>query len=522
MARPAVAREQLDDNAERILRVPEAPDRPAVPSELAATRQRNAALYVELVDTNKDGLIDFAEFVRFDLLLNKPDAEMEICFRLADTDRSGRISKSEFEEVWTRFEDSGSGVRMPPPKKLLRRFDEAGELGVEEFKALWQADASGLAKRLKGASGRMVRGWENATMLHPKSQLALHQQSESDLINVDDATSWGVHMTGLCLAAAAAHTAVAPLDRLKIMQQALGDKSIHDTRWLGFRGIWTLWETEGLRGLWRGHTASLLRIAPLIMLNNWIFGMLRPVALHAEQGETRYPQPLSSGATLLVSGTAGMVSQLIVHPLDLLRAKMCVQNRHGATKRFSSRDGQWTGLSDSVRSVWRRRAERNRYDPTQYDTRNLREAFREQVHRGGVRGLWRGAGPAMIGAGLWTGLSFTISDTLLPLMPKSADGSGQPQAAYAMTAALWASRISQVASYPLDTLKRSMQCSPAGSTGGMRTEYSVLVAEGGRTALFRGFPVMLCKIAPSVTVSYFTYNAVVGGFGSHMVQSAMH
>ena len=121
-------------------------------------------------------------------------------------------------------------------------------------------------------------------MLHPKSQLALHQQSESDLINVDDATSWGVHMTGLCLAAAAAHTAVAPLDRLKIMQQALGDKSIHDTRWLGFRGIWTLWETEGLRGLWRGHTASLLRIAPLIMLNNWIFGMLRPVALHAEQG----------------------------------------------------------------------------------------------------------------------------------------------------------------------------------------------------------------------------------------------
>ena len=60
----------------------------------------------------------------------------------------------------------------------------------------------------------------------------------------------------------------------------------------------------------------------------------------------------------------------------------------------------------------------------------------------------------MIGAGLWTGLSFTISDSLLPLMPREANGSGQPQAAYAKTAALWASRISQAASYPFDTLSR--------------------------------------------------------------------
>jgi hypothetical protein len=54
-----------------------------------------------------------------------------------------------------------------------------------------------------------------------------------------------------------------------------------------------------------------------------------------------------------------------------------------------------------------------------------------------------------------------------------------------------------------------MQCAPANSSAGMRTEYSALVAEGGRMALFRGFPVMLCKIAPSVSVSYFTYHGVI-------------
>ena len=116
----------------------------------------------------------------------------------------------------------------------------------------------------------------------------------------------------------------------------------------------------------------------------------------------------------------------------------------------------------------------------------------------------------MIGAGLWTGLSFTIHDSLLPLMPREADGSGQPQAIYAMTATLWASRISQAVAYPFDTLKRSMQCAPPDSTSTLRVEYRALVADGGHRALFRGFPVMLSKIAPSVSVSYFTYHWVVG------------
>ena len=245
---------------------------------------------------------------------------------------------------------------------------------------------------------------------------------------------------------------------------------------MGFRGIFSMWETEGLRGLWRGHTASLLRIVPLIVLNTYMFGVLRPLALHAEQGDTRYPEPLSPVSTLLVSGTAGMTAQVIVHPLDLLRAKMCVQTRGDvlAPRFCPETPGQWAGLSDSMRGVWKRRSERNRYDRTRYDTRSITEACREQVRTGGVRGLWvstrsnprhnptprdalrgcvrlqRGAAPAMIGAGLWTGLSFTISDTLMPLVPREADGSGQPQAVYAMTAALWASRISQVVSYPLE------------------------------------------------------------------------
>ena len=44
----------------------------------------------------------------------------------------------------------------------------------------------------------------------------------------------------------------------------------------------------------------------------------------------------------------------------------------------------------------------------------------------------------------------------------------------------------------------------------MRTEYRALVSEDGHMALCRGFPVMLSKIAPSVSVSYLTYYVVTG------------
>ena len=487
----------------------------ARPNDLASIRQRNAEvtgeMMLQLADSNRDGLIDFVEFLRFDMLLNKPNAEVEICFRLADIDHTGTVSRAEFEQVWQTLVDKQ--LALPPPEGVLNRFDEKGELRFDEFCQIWSADDPGGAfvKQFAAAANKMVNGWSSA-VLHPTAHHAMKQQSDSEIIHLDPETPWRWRILGLCVSTAVAHTVVAPLDRLKIMQQALGPRSLHDTRWMGFRGIFSMWETEGFRGLWRGHTASLLRITPLIALNSYLFGLLRPVAVHYEQGETRYPKPLSWFPTLCVSGAAGMAAQAVVHPLDVLRARMGVQTRVDVVSpRFCPQTpGQFAGLGEFVRGAFERRNERNHYNSSTYDTRSLSEAFQQQVRVGGARGLWRGAAPAMIGAGLWTGVSFTIHDSLLPLVPREADGSGQPQSFYAMTVALWASRIAQAVAYPFDTLKRSMQCAPPDSTHTLWMEYRALVAEGGHKALFRGFPVMLSKIAPSVTASYFTYNWVIG------------
>jgi hypothetical protein len=78
-----------------------------------------------------------------------------------------------------------------------------------------------------------------------------------------------------------------------------------------------------------------------------------------------------------------------------------------------------------------------------------------------------------------------------------------------------ASRISQLLTYPLDTVKRSMQASPLAASG-MVGEARRLYREEGRGAFFRGVMLNLYKIGPSVTITYFCHSALTGLWETHM------
>lgn len=52
---------------------------------------------------NRDILIDFWEFVRFDILINQPEAELEAAFRLVDRNNNGSIGLDEYQDFITRY-----------------------------------------------------------------------------------------------------------------------------------------------------------------------------------------------------------------------------------------------------------------------------------------------------------------------------------------------------------------------------------------------------------------------------------
>lgn len=63
--------------------------------------------FPNLSDESDNGkvLIDFWEFVRFDIVLNQPNAEAEFGFRLADRNNSGFIDAEELMSLLNEYKD---------------------------------------------------------------------------------------------------------------------------------------------------------------------------------------------------------------------------------------------------------------------------------------------------------------------------------------------------------------------------------------------------------------------------------
>ena len=87
-------------------------------------------------------------------------------------------------------------------------------------------------------------------------------------------------------------------------------------------GLFTMLKQEGVRGLWRGNSAAVLRIIPSMAIQLVCFSYLKDFATRplesSEEGEHAYPKPLSAGMTMVIAAAAGVSSQAATHPLDLL------------------------------------------------------------------------------------------------------------------------------------------------------------------------------------------------------------
>ena len=104
--------------------------RPTWSPTVDKSRERRLEKLLQLADTTGSGLIDFHEFVALDVLLSRPDAAVEVAFRLLDTDRSGMISEAELDRMWSVIVP---GEAVPGETRAL--FAKGREVCLEEFKA---------------------------------------------------------------------------------------------------------------------------------------------------------------------------------------------------------------------------------------------------------------------------------------------------------------------------------------------------------------------------------------------------
>ena len=254
------------------------------------------------------------------------------------------------------------------------------------------------------------------------------------------------------LAGCASKTAMAPLERARILLQVGRDTSFVEA-------LRRVWRTEGFQGLWAGNGASILRVFPA-----------RGIAFAVNERLRPYVKRHATGS-FAAGGLAGMCAAAATYPLDLARGVL---------------GGQGKG------SIWQ----------------VLVDAFR----RGGVKALYRGATPTLLGAIPFDGIRFGVVGVLrrYPHEPESRGRAVGRSAVYGGCGGL----VAGVATFPNDTIRRCLQQPQAEYRGYVDCALSLVRADGV-PRLYRGLAPSLLRAAPSAAIQFAAFDffsgVVLGG-----------
>ncbi|XP_026655654.1 mitochondrial carrier protein CoAc2 isoform X3 [Phoenix dactylifera] len=260
-----------------------------------------------------------------------------------------------------------------------------------------------------------------------------------------------------------AKTAVAPLERVKILFQTKRP----DFQNVGLLGSFRrIVQTEGLLGFYRGNGASVARIVPYAALHYMAYEQYRRWIILG------YPD-IGRGPVLdLVSGSlAGGTAVVCTYPLDLVRTKLAYQvvgPSRGKFRGLSQSEQVYGGILDCIFKTYR---------------------------QNGLRGLYRGVGPTLYGIFPYSGLKFYFYEEMKNHVPEEHKKDITVKLACGSVAGL----LGQTITYPLDVVRRQMQVqalstSNHGMDKGTLESLVIINRNHGWRQLFSGLSINYLKV----------------------------
>ncbi|KAM8962328.1 mitochondrial coenzyme A transporter SLC25A42 [Pelodytes ibericus] len=266
------------------------------------------------------------------------------------------------------------------------------------------------------------------------------------------------------LAGAVAKTAVAPLDRTKIIFQVSSNRFSAKE---AYKLIYRTYLNEGLLSLWRGNSATMVRVIPYAAIQFCAHEQYKKLlgSFYGFQGNVLTPIP-----RLIAGSLAGTTAAMLTYPLDLVRARMAV-----TPKEMYS---------------------------------NIFHVFIRMSREEGLKTLYRGFNPTILGVIPYAGISFFTYETLKKLHAEHS-GRTQPYPLERLLFGACAGILGQSASYPLDVVRRRMQT--AGVTGHtyssiIATMREVVAEEGVIRGLYKGLSMNWVKGPVAVGISFTTFD----------------
>lgn len=294
------------------------------------------------------------------------------------------------------------------------------------------------------------------------------------------------------VAGGVSRTAVAPLERLKILLQV---QNPHNIKYSGtLQGLKYIWRTEGFKGLFKGNGTNCARIVPNSAVKFFSYEQASKGILWLYRQQTGNEDAQLTPLLRLGAGAcAGIIAMSATYPLDMVRGRLTVQT-----------------------------------EASPYQYRGMFHALSTVLRQEGPRALYRGWVPSVIGVVPYVGLNFAVYESLKDWLIKSNALGLNEGSDLGVTTRLAcgaaAGTVGQTVAYPLDVVRRRMQMvgwkdassiitgdrgskAPLEYTG-MIDAFRKTVKYEGFGALYKGLVPNSVKVVPSIAIAFVAYEQV--------------
>lgn len=244
-----------------------------------------------------------------------------------------------------------------------------------------------------------------------------------------------------------------------------------------FGAVRHIYLTSGIKGIFRGHSATLARIFPYAAINFAAFERFKQL-LHAEGCAWR---------KLIAGSMAGTVAVSVTYPFDIIRARIAYKLSHDPKSSSSFLEQVIHRLSDEGKTF----------------------SFSR------FAGFYQGFVPTILGIIPYAGVSFFTFETAKQWI-KQVRAKDSLSSSEIFVSGLFAGACGQTVAYPLDVLRRRMQLFRVTehlphvhySLGMFHAIKSIWKTHGFTRGIFAGLSINYLKVAPASGISFLVYETL--------------
>jgi solute carrier family 25 protein 16 len=281
-----------------------------------------------------------------------------------------------------------------------------------------------------------------------------------------------------------------------------------------------LYRQDGVRGLFRGNSATLLRIFPYAGIRFLAWEQIAATIMPTREYETYHRR-------FLCGSLAGCVSVFSTYPTDLIRVRLA----------FETKQGSKNTLRSICRKIYREQPIQAVPARPHVDTTSATRVAISTVEataatlaraapKKGLINFYRGFSATLWGIIPYSGTAFLTHDTIRDLfrhpsiahkttIPRTANSDPSKPAQLVWWAQIpaggMAGVVSQTVSYPFEVIRRRMQVGGVVGDGhrlAMREVTKIIWKTNGFRGFFVGLSLGLVKNFPMSAVVFFSYSRI--------------